>query len=390
VTQSYDAPPRTPGESRPRRPGRVISADCHVNEPPHVFDHAPASLRDRLPKLQRAADGGDGWSFDGGPPKRSFGIEATAGREDLGKRLSGLRFDEILPGNYDGAAHVEDMRRDGVDVSVVYPNNAIFTYVEPDRELALACMRSYNDWVLDEFQGAAPEHIVGLPMLPVDDGIDVCIAELDRCLGMGARAGFIPGFPIRPYHDPWYDPLYERAADAGVPLTFHRTFGGRPSEADYDELMEQKISAAGTVYRFFAAVRPFTYMAMGGVFDRHPGLRIVAAEVNCGWLPFWAQTMEQNLDIRADLDDPTVATSSSPTELLGRNLFVTVLDDHVGFRLMPDYPWLVDAAMYSTDYPHSVTLWPNSREHIARLTATLSDEAAHRVLAGNAERVFGV
>jgi len=43
-----------------------------------VFDHAPASLRDRLPKLQRAADGGDGWSFDGGPPKRSFGIEATA------------------------------------------------------------------------------------------------------------------------------------------------------------------------------------------------------------------------------------------------------------------------------------------------------------------------
>jgi hypothetical protein len=100
--------------------------------------------------------------------------------------------------------------------------------------------------------------------------------------------------------------------------------------------------------------------------------------------------MEQNLDIRADLDDPTVATSASPTELLGRNLFVTVLDDHVGFRLMQDYPWLVDVAMYSTDYPHSVTLWPNSREHIARLTAPLSDEAAHRVLAGNAERVFGV
>ena len=55
-----------------------------------------------------------------------------------------------------------------------------------------------------------------------------------------------------------------------------------------------------------------------------------------------------------------------------------------------DYPWLVDVAMYSTDYPHSVTLWPNSREHIARLTAPLSDEAAHMVLAGNAERVFGV
>jgi hypothetical protein len=55
-------------------------------------------------------------------------------------------------------------------------------------------------------------------------------------------------------------------------------------------------------------VRPFTYMAMGGVFDRHPDLRIIGAEVNCGWLPFWAQTVEQNLDIRAALDDATAGT----------------------------------------------------------------------------------
>ena len=369
---------------------RIISADCHVNEPPHVFEGVPAKFRDRAPKMLRAVDGGDGWSFDGGTPKRSFGVEATAGREQADKKMSGLTFDEILPGNYDGTAHVKDMQTDGVDVSIVYPNNAIFTYVEPDRELALACMRSYNDWVLDEFQGAAPDHIVALPMLPVDDGVGVCIAELERCLAKGARAGFIPGFPVRPYHDSYYDPLYARAAEVNVPLTFHRTFGGKPSEADYDELIEQKISTAGTVYRFFSAVRPFTYMAMAGVFDRHPGLKFIGAEVNCGWLPFWAQTMEQNLDIRAGISDATAATALSPTELMGRNLFVTVLDDHVGFKLMREYPWIADASMYSSDYPHSVTLWPNSREHIASLTADLPDDMARKVLSGNAERVFGV
>ena len=227
-------------------------------------------------------------------------------------------------------------------------------------------------------------------MLPVDDGIDVCIAELERCLGKGARAGFIPGFPVRPYHDPYYDALYARAADAGIPLTFHRTFGGKPSEADYDELVEQKLTAAGTAYRFFSAVRPFTYMVMAGVFDRHPALRIVGAEVNCGWLPFWAQTVEQNLDIRAALDDATARTAATPSELVGRNLFVTVLDDYVGYRLMNDYPWLVDGALYSTDYPHSVTLWPRSREYVAELTADLPAESARRVLSGNAERLFGV
>ncbi|HVM63266.1 MAG TPA: hypothetical protein VMU14_00290, partial [Acidimicrobiales bacterium] len=114
---------------------RVISADCHVNEPPWVFDRVPSGLRDRAPKMLRGADGGDGWSFDGKPPKRTFGVEAMAGRTKGDYKRSGLRFEDILPGNYDGAAHVKDMELDGVDVSVVYPNQASFIYLEPDREL---------------------------------------------------------------------------------------------------------------------------------------------------------------------------------------------------------------------------------------------------------------
>jgi predicted TIM-barrel fold metal-dependent hydrolase len=369
---------------------RIISADCHINEPPTVFDRVPEALRDRAPRMLRGEDGGDGWSFDGKPPKRTFGIEATAGQ--LGaKRLSGLRFDEILPGNWDGKAHVADMERDGIDVSVVYPAHSIFTYINDDRELAIACMRSYNDWILQDFQGADPRRIVGLPLLPVDDGIDVCVAELERCVALGAKAMFIPGFPARPYHDPYYDPLYARAAEAGVPLTFHRTFGGKPAEADWDELVEQKITAAGTVYRFFSAVKPFTYMVLGGVFAKHPDLKIVAAEVNFGWLPFWAQTMEQNVDIRTEFEDEdTVGSLLRPTEHMGRNLFVTVLDDQVGFDLVKDHPWLADCAMYSTDYPHSVTLWPNSSEHVPKLTAGLGQAATEKILSGNAARVYGV
>jgi uncharacterized protein len=75
---------------------------------------------------------------------------------------------------------------------------------------------------------------------------------------------------------------------------------------------------------------------------------------------------------------------------VGHNLFVTVLDDYVGYRLMHDYPWLVDGAMYSTDYPHSVTLWPRSREYVDKLMGDLPAESARRALSGNAERLFGV
>ena len=274
------------------------------------------------------------------------------------------------------------MDLDGIDVSVVYPANAIFVYLEPDRELALACMRSYNDWLLDDFQGANQRRIVGLPMLPVDDGMDVCVAELER-VARGARGAFIPGLPQRPYHDPYYEPLWARAAAMGIPLTFHRTFGGRPSDQDWDELVEQGVTAAGTAFRFFSGVRPLTYMTFAGVFERHPALRIVAGEVNCGWVPFWAQTMNQQFENVFYRSTGAVTLKRTPSEVMGDNVFFTVLDDWVGFELIANgSPRLADACMFSTDYPHSVTLWPNSQKYAAELTAKLTESDRTKVLSG--------
>ena len=91
---------------------------------------------------------------------------------------------------------------------------------------------------------------------------------------------FIPGNPAKPYHDEYYDPLYAVAVELGLPLTFHRTFGGKPSEADWDELVNQQVTVSGTVYRFFSAAKPFTYMTYGGVFERHPALKIVGGEAS--------------------------------------------------------------------------------------------------------------
>lgn len=368
---------------------RVISADCHINEPPTVFDRVPEALRDRAPKMMKGDDGGDGWSFDGKTPKRTFGLEAMAGRAKEDYQLGGLTFDQIMPGNYDGKAHVEDMRRDGVDASVVYPANAIFVYMEPDRELALACMQSYNDWVVEDFQGAASGNLVGLPMLPVDDGIDIAVAELERMVGKGARACFIPGMPRRPYNDSYYEPLWAAASANRIPLSFHRTFGGTPPDADWDELVDQKVSVAGIVNRFFSGVRPLTYLIFDGVFDRNPDLKMVAAEVNGGWVPFWSQTMDETLDTEGAWAGVNLARK--PSEYLGENVFVTILDDHLAFDLMrAGFPRLADTCMFSTDYPHSVTLWPNSQEHIAKLTAGMDEVDIDKVLAGNAERVYGI
>jgi predicted TIM-barrel fold metal-dependent hydrolase len=80
-----------------------------------------------------------------------------------------------------------------------------------------------------------------------------------------------------------------------------------------------------------------------------------------------------------------------PSEYLGTNIFVTILDDDIGFALMAQgVPHLADACLYSSDYPHSVTLWPNSRSYIDRLTSGLTPSDKEKVLSGNAARVYKV
>lgn len=363
---------------------RIVSADCHVTEPPWVFDHVPRQFRDRAPKMMRGADGGDGWSFDGRPPKRTLGIESMAGRRCDEAVLSGLTFEEILPGNYDGRAHAADMSTDGVDVSIVYPFHAADSYVLPDKELALHCMRSYNDWVLDEFQAAEPAHLVGLPMLPVDHGMDVTLAEFGRCAAKGAKGMFIPGLPERPYNHEYYEPLWRRASDEAIPLTFHRTFGGTSPDTAYDEA--GKVRQAGTAVRWFSAVKPLTYMTYAGIFERHPGLRLVVAEVNHGWVPFWIQSMEQ---VTTNASAYARLPVAGPREYAGVNIFVTSLDDYVGYAMVANgWPELADMVMYSTDYPHSATLWPDSRTYVDKLTRDLTAEQREKVCSGNAARVY--
>ncbi len=366
---------------------KVISADCHINEPPHVFERVPEEYQDRIPRMMPAPDGGDGWSFDGGPPKRSFGIEAMAGVAKEDYKLSGMKFEEIMPGNYDGAAHCADMDIDGVWGSVVYPANSIFTYLEPDRGLAVACMRSYNDWVLDEFQGAAPDRLRGLPMLPTEDGMDITLAEVDRVLEKGAKGLFIPGMPTRPYNDSYYEPLWKACSELDVPVTFHRTFGGKPPDSDWDELVEQNVSVPGIVNRFFSAVRPLTYMIFAGIFDRHPNLKVVAAEVNYGWVPFWYQTMDDEYHTQSAWSDSPM--EREPSSYLGTNVFVTGLDDHNGHMQMAGgNQTLVNMSMWSSDYPHSVTLWPDSRKIIAELVHDMTEADTEKVLYANAARVY--
>jgi predicted TIM-barrel fold metal-dependent hydrolase len=369
---------------------KVVSTDNHINEPPGTYvDRLPKHLRDKAPRMMRGADGGDGWSLDGELPKWTFGlgaVGATSSQNYQEYRASGIKWEELLPGNYEGAEAIKDNERDGVDAASIYP--AAVMQVEKqveNRELALACIRAYNDWLIDDFCSADPAKLWSLAFMPVNDGVDVAVAEAKRTIGKGAKALYLP-LPDEPYHNRIYDPLWQVAVDAHVPVTIHRTGVSTKELALAQPDAAPGLNVVGTIQRFFSAINPISNLIYTGLFERFPKLVFIAAEVNSGWVPALAQQMDQEFERMQHWAN--LPFSSLPSTYLGKNVFVTMLDDYVGCELAKTDPVLAKTTMFSTDYPHSTTLWPRSQEFIAKMTTGMPDDMKHDILAGNALRAF--
>ena len=370
---------------------KLISSDNHVNEPRDLFiSRFPEHLKDKAPRVIRGKDGGDGWSMTGALPKRTYGLEAMAGFDRKDYRISGLRYEDLRPGNYDGCEHIKDMDLDGVYASVCYPGMGPSFYTHPDPEVAAAGFTAYNDWILDDFQAANPKRLCGLTIAPTELGMEFTVAEIKRVVKKGARAMYIPGMPGVPYNHPsHYEPLWQAADEHGVTLCFHRNHGGPPDKSDWDFLSEDRVSIGGIVTRYFSAVRPFSYLIFAGVFDRYPNLKMVGAEVDCGWVPFWVQTLVHHWEVQTSWFP--VKLKHSPADFIGKNIFTTNVDDYVGYDLIKTglFPYLSGMTMFSSDYPHSATIWPNSRSVAIQMTKGMKPEDARKALSENAVRVFG-
>jgi len=370
---------------------KLISADNHINEPRNLFvDRFPAHLKDKAPRVIEGLDGGEGWSIDGSPPKRTYGLEAMAGFDRKDYRVSGLRHSDLRKGNYDGAEHLKDMEIDGVWASVTYPGFAPSFYTHPDKEVALTGIKVYNDWVLDEFQAADPKRLCGLTICPTEVGIEESVAEMKRIHRKGARAMYIPGTPSIPYNHPsHYEPVWAAANDLGITLCMHRNHGGPSDKSDWDFMDQDKVSIGGIVTRYFSCIRPFSYLIFAGIFDRYPDLKMVGAEVDCGWAPFWVQTLDHHWEIQSNWFP--VKLKHPPSDFIGKNVFTTNVDDYAGYQMIGTglWPWMSSMTMFSSDYPHSATIWPDSRKVALKMTDGLTPEDTRKVLYGNAARVFG-
>ena len=239
---------------------------------------------------------------------------------------NGLKFEDIARGSWDPKQHVEDMKTDGCDASVLYIGVAANMYNIKDRELRLASFRAFNDW-LGEFCSYDPARLIGPPMLPVEEeSIQDAIDELHRNVKQWKiRTAQIPIFPWKRYFDKFYDPLWAVAQEMDLPLAFHRGLNrpfafGSPSQGG--PFMSNQ------VMRDFSYCMPFADLMFGGTFDRFPNLKLVSAEGRTGWLIHFVQRADES--IRRHGPWSKVKLNRLPSECVKHNIYSTFIEDRVG------------------------------------------------------------
>jgi predicted TIM-barrel fold metal-dependent hydrolase len=338
----------------------------------------PARFRGRAPRIERFEQG-DAWVIEGVADPINFGMNACAGLAPE-EMHAWTRFEDMRRGGYDPTARLAEMDADGVDAEILYPTPRLMQGIvaNTDAEFHLALVRAYNDW-LSEYVSFAPERFGGLCLLP-NRGADVAVQEFARLWGRpgirGALIGCYPNGTLEP--DETDDAVWSQLVDAHAPLHIHVSLSQTMPAAHRSPLPGYG--------RFFDAPNRIVQMVFAGVFDRFPALDLVVAEVDCGWVPYFKEQIDNNYRRLAPVSDFRIA--DLPSAYVERHVHFTYMTD--GFGIANRHAIGVERMLWSSDYPHISSDWPHSREVIDATFAGVATDDRDAILAGNAQRLYGL
>lgn len=375
----------------------IIDSDAHVNEPPDLWqDRVPEKWKARAPKVLET-EAGDVWSFDEGREKWPVGLTATAG-------LSFFQFSPMVKGGYrdmrpasfETGARLKEMDADGIYAQILYPSVTLrgANIYSEEPQLQLACVRAYNDWLL-EFCHDSEGRLIPQAIIPTA-GIDHAINELEASMKAGHRGVVISAFPngsLDPMDED--DRFWEIAQEANLPVAIH--IGSfMPSMAAAQGKQGANPSAQWTGLRFVGkaawvkaggqTLNVVCDVLFSGVFQKFPKLKIVLVEANIGWIP---TLLEQADDMYRRYRWYTGAVDEMvgmPSDVFHRQFYATFMLDTVGVELR--HRMNLEHIMWSTDYPHSGSDWPDSRITLERVFRGVPRDEVKKMLHSNCKALY--
>jgi predicted TIM-barrel fold metal-dependent hydrolase len=239
--------------------------------------------------------------------------------------------------------------------------------------------------VLLDFSSVDQHRLVPAYQVPLID-IEFAVKQVQNLAAAGARAVHIPTFPaevgLPEYHDERYDPLWAAISEADLSISQHLGL-----VASLFELLRRDPTPQKAIFTSQPALRlaeTIAFWILPGVLARFPNLKIVLVEPSLGWVPFYLDTLDQMAAGPYDFPNLT----DKPSSYFHRQMYLTFVDDPRGLQQRHELG--VDRIMWSTDFPHPATSWPNSQAVVEKNFAGIPDDERDLIVAGNASRLYSL
>ena len=161
-------------------------------------------------------------------------------------------------------------------------------------------------------------------MRSVEEGIE----DLRKIKSMGFRGVMLPGNPgvERLRRSAPTIEFFEAAIDLNLPLSFHILTS---------KTIISPMQRGPKINGFMAIIRGcqdiLGVFIFGGVFERHPKLKVVCVEADAGWVPHFMYRMDHAYKRHRYWLNRSGKLSKLPSEYFRENVYTTFQDDWVAF-----------------------------------------------------------
>ena len=381
---------------------KIISVDDHVIEHGRVWlDRLPAKYHDVGPrtiqergKMQfvggvfsyEPSDEGelcDWWLYeDKRVPQTRLSAAAGFDRDEV--KVTGITYEEMRRGCWDPKARIEDMDANWTDAQMCFPSFPRFcgqVFMEAqDKVLSDLCVKAYNDWMVEEWCGDSGGRLIPLTITHLWDA-DLAAAEVYRNAARGVRAVCFSEIP--PYlglpsiHGDYWEPFFRACAETGTTINMHIGSSSKMPSTSADAP-----AAVGSTLTFGNAMSSMTDWLFSGWLAKLPTLKIVYSEGQIGWIPYILERADKVWEDNRAWGGFGDKVPEPPSTYYYRQIYGCFFDDEYGLENIEKCG--VDNICFETDYPHSDSTWPKSREVGQKLMGNLPEDVIYKLVRGNA------
>jgi predicted TIM-barrel fold metal-dependent hydrolase len=377
---------------------KIVDCDTHFTEPKDLWTaNAPAGMKDKMPHVRRV-DGADMW-FVGDRNFGSMGGNVIAKNHDkLLGRLAFQNYDQINAGSYDVGERLKDMDGLGIWAQICFQNGGVTQagslVALKDEDLAISIVRIYNDACAERMK-ASDGRINCMGTLPYWDK-DVLNKEMRRLVDLGVKGITLPDRPERLTEgylgpdgkiSPFWEEVFEICNDTGMAFNFHLNASLDANSAIWDNLgFDQRLPIHALLHHVGCAATLSNFM-VSGLLDKYPKLKIGLIESGMGWVPFWLEAMEHQLDEFRTAQNRGL--QMRPKEYFKRHFWVSYwFEDYAPKHMLEQIG--VDKVMFQTDFPHPTSLYPDVQAKLVETLGGYDHATRKRVLQDNAAELYNL